>query len=213
MPGRYHHEELYRGSGATEKLAAVHVTLCGAGALGSHLADTLARQGFRRFRVIDHDRVEQHNVSTQIYGEADVGLWKGDVLRSHLFRAARVEAEVIKKELSERTARRLLKGTDLVLETFDNSASRRVVQEHCRQVGLACLHVGLHTDYGEVIWDEHYRVPEDVGENVCDYPLARNLVLMTVAVAAETVVRFVLSGQRLNWSITLRDLAVRALET
>ena len=212
MPGKYHHEELYRGTDAAAKLGELRVTLCGAGALGSNLADTLIRQGFRHLRVIDRDRVEEHNVSTQIYGEGDVGAWKTDVLRNHLFRAAGVEIDAQRQELSDRSARKLLKDSQLVIDTFDNSASRRVLQDHCRGHGLACLHAGLFADYGEVIWDEQYRVPSDAGQDVCDYPLARNLVLMTVAVAAETVVRFVMEGRRENWSITLGDFAVRPLE-
>lgn len=212
MAGKYHHEELYRGPEATRKLADVRLTLCGAGALGSNLAETLVRQGFRHLRVIDRDRVEEHNVSTQIYGEGDVGAWKVDVLRNHLFRAAGVEIDAVRKELSDRTVRKLLKDSHIVVDTFDNSASRRLVRDHCRHAGPTCLHAGLYADYGEVVWNETYRVPSDVGEDVCDYPLARNLVLLTVAVTAETIVRFVLEGEQQNWSITLRDFAVRALE-
>jgi hypothetical protein len=77
---------------------------------------------------------------------------------------------------------------------------------------LTCLHVGLFADYGEVIWDERYRVPRNVTEEVCDYPLARNLVQLTVAVAAETLIRSILEGIRQDWSITLGDLAIRPLE-
>ena len=128
-------------------------------ALGSHLADNLARQGFRQLRVIDRDRVEEHNVGTQLYGESDVGAWKVEVLRQRLFRATGVEIDAVRKELSDRTARTLLQNGGLVVDTFDNSTSRRLVQEHCRTLGLPCLHVGLYSDYGEVIWDERYRVP------------------------------------------------------
>ena len=46
------------------------------------------------------------------------------------------------------------KDAQLVIDTFDNSASRRLLQNHCRAHGLACLHAGLFADYGEVIWDE-----------------------------------------------------------
>jgi molybdopterin-synthase adenylyltransferase len=212
MAGKFHHEQLYRGPSALARLAATRWTLCGAGALGSHLADNLVRQGFGPLRVIDRDRVEEHNVSTQLYGEADVGAWKVETLRNRLFRAAGVELEAVAKELTARNARTLLRGAGLVVETFDNSASRRLVQEHCRAENIPCLHVGLFADYAEVVWDEHYRVPADVPGNVCDYPLARNLVLLAVALASETLVRFVLDGQRLNWSATLRDFAVRPLE-
>lgn len=212
MAGTLHHEQIYRGANAIARLAAVRLTLCGGGALGSNLADNLVRQGFRSLRVIDRDRVEQHNVGTQIYHEADVGSWKVEVLRHRLFRAAGVEIEPLAKDLSERNVRSLLKETDLVLDTFDNSASRRLVQAHCRVFGLTCLHVGLFADYAEIVWDEHYRVPADVAGDTCDYPLARNLVLLAVAVASETLLRFVLGGAVYNWSATLRDFAVRPLE-
>ena len=212
MPGKFHHEQLYRGPEALARLAATRLTLCGAGALGSHLADNLVRQGFGPLRVIDRDRVEEHNVSTQLYGESEVGAWKVEALRSRLFRAAGVEVDAVGKELTERNARALLKGAGVVLDTFDNSASRRFVQEACRAAALPCLHVGLLADYAEVIWDEAYRLPADVAGDVCDYPLARNLVLLAVAVASEALVRFVLEGERRSWSVTLGDFAVRPLE-
>ena len=78
---------------------------------------------------------------------------------------------------------------------------------------MPCLHVGLYEDYGEVIWDEQYRVPQDGSADVCDYPLARNLVLLMVALASEVVIRFVLDGSRSSWSATLRNFVVRPLET
>jgi molybdopterin-synthase adenylyltransferase len=212
MAGMFHHEELYRGREHVDKLANARITLCGAGALGSNLADTLARQGFRNLRVIDRDRVEQHNVSTQIYGEADIGAWKVDVLRTRLFRSVGVEIETYAKELTAQTARKLLKDSDIVVDTFDNSASRQLVTAHCAEPPIPCLHAGLFADYGEVVWNEQYRVPGDVAGDVCDYPLARNLVMLTVAVAAETLCRFVLATTRDNWSITLGDFAVRRLE-
>lgn len=212
MADKFHHEAIYRGADSVAKLADFPVTLCGAGALGSNLADNLARQGMRQLRVIDRDRVEEHNVSTQLYGEADVGGWKVEVLRQRLFRATGVEIEAVRKELDGRTARGLLQGGALVLDTFDNSAARRLVQDHCRALSLACLHVGLFSDYGEVVWDEEYRVPADGAGDVCDYPLARNLVLLVTAIATEVLIRFVLEGRRESWSATLRDFAVRPLE-
>ena len=63
-------------------------------------------------------------------------------------------------------------------------------------------------DYAEVIWDERYRVPRDVGGDVCDYPLARNLVLLAVTVASEAALRFAATGAKPDWSATLADLAV-----
>jgi molybdopterin/thiamine biosynthesis adenylyltransferase len=213
MADKFHHESLYRGAEQLTTLANQRLTICGAGALGSQLADNLARQGFRQLRVIDRDRVEEHNVSTQLYGESDIGAWKVEVLRQRLFRATGIEMDAVRKEMRERNARGMLQDASLVIDTFDNSASRRLVQAHSRALQLPCLHVGLHADYGEVIWDENYRVPQDVAGDVCDYPLARNLVLLMIALASEVVLRFVLDGVHQNWSATLRDFAVRPLES
>lgn len=212
MASKFHHEELYRSVESIAKLAEPHLTVCGAGALGSQLADNLARQSIQHLRVIDRDRVEEHNVSTQLYGEGDIGGWKVEVLRQRLFRTTGIEIDAMRKELTDRNARSHLEGTGLILDTFDNSASRRLVQETCRSLQIPCLHVGLHTDYGEVIWDEGYRVPQDVTGDVCDYPWARNLLLLVVAVASEVVLRFLLNGVRQNWSATLGDFAIRMLE-
>jgi len=212
MSRKFLHEEIYRGAAALAKLAEPQLVVCGAGALGSHLVDNLTRQGFRKLRVIDRDRVDEHNVSTQLYGAADVGASKVDVLRNRVFRTVEVEIEAVHKELTDRTARQLFKGADLIVDTFDNSASRQLVQQHCRQEKISCLHVGLFADYCEAIWDHQYRVPNDVAGDVCEYPLARNLVMFAVALASELLIRFVLAGEQQNYSATLADFAFRTLE-
>jgi molybdopterin/thiamine biosynthesis adenylyltransferase len=203
------HERLYRGREAIEKLAAAKITVCGAGALGSLLADNLARQGAGRLVVIDFDRVEAHNVGTQLYRREDVGALKVDVLRGHIFRATGAEIETIAKRLDERTAAKMLRGSGLVIDTFDNSASRRIVTGHCREAGLPCLHLGMNAGYGEVRWNDVYRVPDDVVEgNACDYPLARNLILLVVAAGAEAALRWLLAGRQESYTVTLNDLKI-----
>jgi molybdopterin/thiamine biosynthesis adenylyltransferase len=209
---RLHRESLYRGSERLARLATVPLCVCGAGALGSLLADNLARQGVWPRRVIDRNRVEEQNVGTQFYGESDVGAWKVHVLRNRLFRALGVEIDAVSRELNERNARTLLKGAGLILDTFDNSQGRRLVQDHSRALDIPCLHVALVADQAEVIWDEGYRAARDGAGDACDYPLARNLVVMAVALASEAVIRFLLDGTRGDWSATLHDFAIRPLE-
>lgn len=209
MTDVYLHEAIYRGPEMIEKLGQVHIVLCGAGALGSLLADNLARQGVRQLTIIDFDRIEQHNAGTQLYGQSDVGAKKVDVLRNHLYRSVGIEVSTFDKRLDARTVRKFLRKADLVVDTFDNSDSRRIVTEYCLQNGLECLHLGMNADYGEVRWNDVYRVPQDVVEgDVCDYPLARNLILLLVASGCEAVLRSVLESRKENYSVTLRDLKI-----
>ena len=213
MAGKFHHEQINRGPELLAKLAALRVTICGVGAVGSNLADNLVRQGVARLRAIDKDRVEEHNVSTQAYAEADVGVWKVEALRNRLFKVAGVEIDAVRKELTAQNAKQLLGDCDLIVDAFDNSAARQLVQETVRASGAACLHVGLFEDYCEVIWDERYRVPNDVAGDVCDYPMARNLVQLAVVIASEQILKLAGTGERMDWSGTLGDLAVRRIET
>jgi molybdopterin-synthase adenylyltransferase len=188
------------------------ITIAGVGALGSNLCDTIARQGFTNIRVIDKDRVEKRNIRSQLYGEPDVGAVKVDALSTRIFRDVAVEIEAINKELTAGNSPKLFKGSALVVDCFDNTAARKLVQDECRAKQIPCLHAGMIEGYGEVVWDQKYMVPQDVKEgDVCERDLARNLIQMVVAMTAEEIQNFFLADKPryANWSITLKDLALR----
>jgi molybdopterin/thiamine biosynthesis adenylyltransferase len=209
MADMFLHEAIYRGREQIETLGSRDLVICGAGALGSLITDNLARQGFRRLTVIDFDRVELHNTGTQLFGKGDVGAFKVDVLKAHCFRNTGIEITAYSKRLEERTVKKFLTGADVVIDTLDNAESRRLVSDYCLQAALDCLHLGMNADFGQVHWNEGYRVPDDVVEgDVCDYPLARNLILILVAAGSEALLSYVLEGQKKNYSITLRDMRI-----
>jgi molybdopterin-synthase adenylyltransferase len=197
------HEHRYRSEEVMQRLRECAVTVCGAGALGANLTESLARSGFARLTVIDRDRVEERNLSTQPYQRADIGAFKARILANMLYRAVGREVTARAEALTALNARKLLAGSALVIDTFDNSVARQVVKDVCAQEGLSCLHVGLAGDYAEVIWSETYRVPSAVNDDVCDYPLARNLVTLAVGVACEVVVTFVATEERRSFTVTL----------
>ncbi|MDL5056241.1 HesA/MoeB/ThiF family protein [Geitlerinema calcuttense] len=205
------HEQLYRSHTAMTKLKAYPVTLCGAGALGANLAENLARAGFGKLKVIDRDRIEERNLSTQPYYRSDVGAFKAKILANQLYRAIGTKVEAETQELTADNAAKLLKNSQLIVDVFDNSPSRQVLKDYAERSGVPCLHVGLSADYAEVIWNSVYRVPSDANDDVCDYPLARNLVLLAVAVASEEMISFIATGEQRHFTITLKDLAVRSL--
>ena len=206
------HEEIYRGEATVKSLGEKIVAICGAGTLGSNLAETLVRQGFKKLRVVDMDRVDTHNINTQCYDMQDVGALKVHALKNRLFRAAAVEIETENKELKVQNAKKFLKGCDLVVDAFDNNASRQMLRDYCRDAKLELLHAGLNGDYGEVVWDEHYTVPTDQTEgDACEYPLARNLAMLVVSMTAEEIIdRFVSKKPRYGcWAVTLKDLKIQ----
>ena len=206
----FFHEQLYRSSAAMAKLKTCAVTVCGAGALGANITENLARSGFSALKVIDRDRIEERNLSTQPYYRADVGTFKAKILANNLYRAIGTKVEVETKELTASNAASLLRGSQLIVDAFDNSTARQAVTQFSNS-GVPGLHVGLSADYAEVIWNCAYRVPSDAQDDLCDYPLARNLVMLTVAVACEAIVSWVTTGEQRHFTITLKDLAVQPL--
>jgi len=119
--------------------------------------------------------------------------------------------ESVAKKLTDQNAKKLLKRGTLLVDSFDNSTARQIVATFSEREKVPCLHVGLNAGYAEVIWNDQYTVPSGEGEDVCDYPLARNLIMMAVAVASESIIRFVVDGNQLSYTITLNDFAVREL--
>ena len=207
----FFHEQLYRTDTVMAKLKDFPVTICGVGALGANLTENLVRAGFSKLKVIDRDRIEERNLSTQPYYRSDVGAFKAKILANNLYRAIGTKVEAETKELTAMNAAQLLKDSGLIVDVFDNSISRQVVKDYADRTGTTCLHAGLSADYAEVIWNDVYRVPSDVNNDVCDYPLARNLVMLTVSVACEAIVSFVATGEQRHFTITLKDLSVQSL--
>jgi molybdopterin/thiamine biosynthesis adenylyltransferase len=203
----FFHEQLYRTGEVMRRVREQSVTVCGAGALGANITESLARSGFARLRVIDRDRIEERNLSTQPFYRTDVGAQKARILANSLYRALGLEVDARAEELRGDNARKLLDG--LVIDAFDNSASRGAVKLACEEAQLPCLHVGLANGYAEAIWNESYRVPSASQDDVCDYPLARNLVMLATAVACEVVTLYAATGRRESYTITLTDFAVR----
>ena len=208
----FFHEQLHRTPELMAQIKDFPITVCGAGALWANIIENLARSGAGSLSVIDRDRIEERNVSTQPYYKSDVGAYKVKILTNNLYRALGVTVDGRSKELTATNAPQFLRDTNLVIDTFDNSAARQALKDFCQQAQLPCLHVGLASDYAEVMWNDIYRVPSPANDDVCDYPLARNLVMLTVAVACEVVMSFVVSEQQQSFTVTLGDFAVKPFE-
>jgi molybdopterin/thiamine biosynthesis adenylyltransferase len=207
---KFHHEEIHRGKDLVLKLARKHITVCGCGAIGSNLVENLVRQGFTKIRVIDMDRVETHNLNTQIFEESDRGAMKVAACQRKVFKAVGTEIETEDKELKSANIKKFLKGTDLVIDAFDNSASRKLLYDYGKENKIPVLHVGLEASYCEVVWNDAYTVPQDVEGDVCDYPLTRNIVMASVMMASEEILDFCLADKprMKNWCFTLNDMKI-----
>lgn len=206
------HESEYRGDAIVAKRNETQIVIMGIGALGSKLVNLLATQGYHRLRLADRERVEAKNYGTQDFGRRDVGRMKASQSRANLFaRLGPIKGiEAIDKEVTAGSVDRLIRGADLVLDCFDNHESRTLIKTACGDK-IPCLHIGMSGDgFAEIEWNENYHshpAPAQVDDdgNPCEYPLAANLVHLTVGLAAEIINKFVDEGKRQSVHFTLKD--------
>jgi sulfur carrier protein ThiS adenylyltransferase len=79
-----------------ERLAALLVSVIGVGAIGRQVALQLASLGVRRLQLVDYDKVEPTNVTTQGYLPEDIGRAKVDATASAVWQIdPQVEVETI----------------------------------------------------------------------------------------------------------------------
>jgi hypothetical protein len=206
----FFHEERH-ASLAT--FADKRITICGAGALGGILTETLARMGFQKLKLIDKDRVETRNLSTQPYQRAEVGAPKARALANSLYRAIQAKVEPVAIELTSANATQLLKESVLIVDAFDNRAGRAAISETALILKLPCLHIGFSADglYGSGQWEPGYQVPREVAGDPCDYPLTRPFAQVVSALAAQSVMDFLRSGTTSNFEITWGDMKISKL--
>jgi molybdopterin/thiamine biosynthesis adenylyltransferase len=207
------HEEVYRGKKLLEKMASQALTVCGCGAVGSNFIDNVVRQGFKKITVIDMDRLEDHNRHTQVWDKRVIGTLKAAAIKNHAFNIMGVMVDALSKKLEEENIKKLISTDSIVIDGFDNYVSRKLVTDFCRDNKINCLHVGLYQDYAEIVWNELYKPPEQsTGPDVCEYPLARNIILMAVAVATDVLIRYLAEGVKENYTITLKDFKIKTMD-
>ena len=121
------------GKAGQEKLLASRVTLCGCGALGTVLANVLARAGVGFIRVIDRDFVEPSNLQRQVlFDESDVAnnLPKAEAAAVKL-RAinSAITIEPIVADINRTNIETFCEGADLVLDGSDNFEIRYLIND------------------------------------------------------------------------------------
>lgn len=180
----------------------MRILICGVGTLGGNLVEHLARAGLDALTILDDDKVEQRNLANQPYYQHQLGKSKVAALAETIFRIRGQRIEAMHKRLTSSNAKGLVRDFDLVVDCFDHHQARHDLQQACRQVRVDLLHMGLSMDYGEVIWDAHYRVPPDVSRDPCAEPLARGLALQAVVLFEKA------RASRENLCFTAGDLVV-----
>ncbi len=151
---RYARQILFPDMGVEGQRALLRakVVLVGAGALGTHIADSLVRAGVGHLVLADRDFIELNNLQRQaLYDEEDIAqnLPKAEAAARKLRRinsTVRIEPRVMNVGTGNIEA--LVEGADLVLDGTDNFATRYLLNDVCIKHGIPWVYGGVLASYG-----------------------------------------------------------------
>lgn len=146
-----------------ERLARSKVAVCGLGALGSTIAERLARCGVGWMRLIDRDWVELDNLPRQaLYTlhDAEYHLPKAIAAANQLSAIdPKIHLEPKVCDLNHRNAIEMLEGVDIVLDGTDNFETRYLVNDACVSLGIPWVHAGIVGASGQAMLIEPGKTP------------------------------------------------------
>ncbi len=114
-----------------QKVQSAKVGIAGAGGLGSNCAFNLVRTGFRKFCIIDFDKVEFSNLNRQFYFYDQIGLKKVQALTQNLKRInPDIEIEVTTERIEKENINDFFSDCQIIVEAFDKAEYKRLLIEN-----------------------------------------------------------------------------------
>ena len=165
MNERYSRQILFKeiGEEGQRRLTASSVVIIGCGALGSAQAESLARAGLGRLRIVDRDFVEPSNLHRQsMFTESDAAerLPKAVAAANHLQAInsdIRVEPEV--RDVNHSNIEQLIKGSDLILDGTDNFDTRYLINDACVKHDVTWIYGAAVGSYGVTMTIQPHQTP------------------------------------------------------
>lgn len=134
---RYSRQILFKDIGieGQKRLRDKYAVIAGCGALGSVIANSLARGGIGKLKIIDRDFIEESNLQRQIlFDEDDIrnDLPKAVAAKKRLQNInSNIVIEAIVSDISNSNVEELIKGADIVLDGLDNFETRFLLNDCC----------------------------------------------------------------------------------
>ncbi len=149
---RYSRQLLVIGVEAQERLKKTRVAIVGCGALGTGIAELLARLGVGFIRLIDADYVELSNLSrTHLFEEGDIYKPKAMVCYEKVKKInPEVNVEAIIDVISSQNVLKYLSDVDYVFDATDNILTRLIINDACVMLNKPLIYGGVSGLYGSV---------------------------------------------------------------
>lgn len=149
------------GPVAQQKLANSKVLVVGLGGLGLPVLQYLNAMGVGTLGLMDHDKVELHNLQRQIlYSEEDIGRSKLEVAHQKLkLHNSHTEFKLHDNFLVRDNALDIIEQYDVVVDATDNFPTRYLINDSCVILNKPFVYGALHGFEGQVSVFNHKEGP------------------------------------------------------
>lgn len=141
------------GEDGQRRICESRVTICGCGALGTVLANHLARAGVGFIRVVDRDFIETHNLQRQIlFDETDVAsnLPKAEAAaRKMRLINSQITVEAVVTDIDHTNIIDMVSDVDLILDGTDNFETRYLINDAAVKLGKPWIFGGVIGSEGQ----------------------------------------------------------------
>lgn len=140
------------GGAGQMQLLTSHVTVIGAGGIGSPLLQYLAGAGVGTIRVIDDDIVDLSNLQRQtLFGSDDVGFPKAEAAMRAVARINPfVKLIPIVQRLDATNAETLLRHSDVIVDGCDNFTTRLIVSDMATRLRIPLVSAAVGQFEGQL---------------------------------------------------------------
>ena len=165
MNERYSRQILFSGIGkeGQRQLLQARALIVGCGALGSAHAESLARAGVGKLRIVDRDFVEASNLQRQTMfteRDAEERIPKAVAAANHIREInGEIEVEPEIADVNHSNIERLLQDCDLVLDGTDNFATRYLINDACVKHEIAWIYGAAVGSYGVTMTIRPHQTP------------------------------------------------------
>ena len=134
-------------------LASSKIAVVGAGGLGGHVIQLLARIGVGHLVVVDYDVFDETNLNRQAFSSGDVlGKSKTSVVADQIEKINRgVELTTFQEKIDSSNASTILKGCDVAVDALDNIDDRFILEEASKRLGIPLVHGALAGFEGRIM--------------------------------------------------------------
>ena len=181
------------------------VTIVGVGALGSHLVQLLRNEDVT-IEIVDHDRVEQKNLTSQLHTRQHVGKLKVEALKQLMQFLWGYKLQVVPHRLTYENGRQLLDGSDLVVDCTDNAEARHLMRCFALIEHVPLIHGALAAggEFGRVGWYPEFKVDSEVwaGAATCEDGRFLPMIVTVSSYLAKAVQTYLATGKQLSFQVS-----------